>query len=368
MDVKKIAVAALLASGLVLAPPVYAQENGEIENAYQTTIADKAYAVDGSMAVMPGSTSKLTMIIKELDSEKRIEPKESSISFEADIKGYSVDIHGREVTVKVDKSVKPTDLDKTAKITYTFDDGSTEETTLDISVVDDKDFVKFSRVENGDMTLNNNSKTPSGQDSNTRPTPHTPANSTEKAKPQPESPVGESELLKKTLWTMMNAGETKTVQLLNDPDSSSEVKIAIDRGSVPANWKVDVGSKGILSITPDLNERLRKVIINVEATRLDGQKDTTQVEVNVIPVTSEGHKKTEQRFEEMQRTGELDEYLEKNPELREAMKEAAAATPESSTDSSRTVLASTGASVSALGLLGLLTLAAGTFPLLRKRR
>lgn len=368
MDVKKIAVAGLLASGLVLAPPVYAQENGEIENAYQTTIADKAYAVDGYVYVMPGSTSKFTMIVKEHGSEKRIEPKESSISFEADVKGYSVDIHGREVTVKVDKNVKPYDMDKTAKITYTFDDGSTKEANLDISVVDNKDFVKFSRVENGDTTLNNNSKTPSSQGANTRPTPHTPTNSTEKAKPQPEGPAEESDLLKKSLWTMMNAGETKTVQLLDNPDSSSEVKVAIDRGSVPSDWKVDVDSKGILSITPDINERLRKVIINVEATRLDGQKDSAQVEVNVIPVTSEGHKKTEQRFEEMQRTGELDEYLEKNPELRDAMKEAAAATPESSTNSSRTVLASTGASVSVLGLLGLLTLSAGAFPLLRKRR
>lgn len=368
MNVKKIAIAGLLASGLVLTPPVYAQEKGEVDNTYRTPIADSINAVDGYVTVMPGSTSKLTMIIKEHGSEKRIEPKESTISFEADVKGYSVDIHGRDVTVKVDKNVKSNDLEKTAKITYTFDDGSTEETTLNISVVDDKDFVKFSRVENGDTTLNNSSKAPSGQVSNARPTPHTPTNSTEKAQPQPESTVGESELLKKTLWTMMNAGETKTVQLLNNPDSSSEVKIAIDRGSVPSNWKVDIDSKGILSITPDRNERLRKVIINVEATRPDGQKDSAQVEVNVIPVTSEGHKKTEQRFEEMQRTGELDEYLEKNPEIREAMREIAADTPESSTNSSRTVLASTGASVGILGFLGLLTLTAGVFPLLRKRR
>mgnify|MGYP002712255672 CR=1 FL=1 len=187
--------------------------------------------------------------------------------------------------------MKPYDVNKTAKITYTFDDGSTKEATLGIYVVDNKDFVEFPRVENGDTTLNNNSKTPSNQGTNTRPTPHTPTNSTEKAKPQPESPARESELLKKTLWTMMNAGETKTVQLLNNPDSSSEVEIAIDRGLVSANWKVDVDSKGILSITPDLNERLRKVIINVEATRLDGQKDSAQVEVNVFPATSEGQKR-----------------------------------------------------------------------------
>lgn len=386
MNVKKITVAGLLASGLVLAPPVYAQENGEIENAYQTTIADNAFAVPGDVTVTPGSTSKLKMVIKQFDSEKRIDPTKSTIDFGAEVEGWSVDIDGRDVTLKVGKHAKPYSLSKVAKITYTFEDGSKTETTLHISVAGDNSEVEFNDVESGEIVskVDDNPSRPNDEQQETY-----------------QSTIADKADVAWGHVRVMPGSTNKFTMVVKEYGSEKRIEpktSTIDFGAEVKGWSVDIDGRDV-TLKVDRNAKPYDLSKNAKITYTfeDGSKKEATLNIFVVSdknevsfdgvengdTTSDGVEQPRPNDEPGHGTERQDSVAppasprlnnpdnslaaEKNKESLGA-EEVTGTSPESSTNSSRTVLASTGASVGVFGLLGLLILAVGTLPLLRNRR
>lgn len=386
MGIKKLAVTGLLASGLVLAPPVFAQENGEVDNTYRTAVADNAYAVGGNVTVTPGSTTKFTMIIKQFDSEKRIEPTESTIDFGAEIEGWSVDIDGRDVTLKVDKNAKPYSLSKIAKITYTFEDGSKTETTLHISVAGDNSEVEFIDVENGEVVSS---------------VGNSPSQTGDALQGAYQSTIADKADVAWGFVRVMPGSTNKFTMVVKEYDSEKRIEpttSTIDFGAAVKGWSVDIDGRDV-TLKVDKGAKPYDLSKNAKITYTfeDGSKKEATLSIFVVsdknevsfdgvengdttsdgveqprPNDKPGHVTERQGLVAPTASTEPQDFahsqaLEKNGESRAAEK-AADTSPGSSSDSSRSVLASTGASVSGLGLLGLLTLVVGAFPLLRRHR
>lgn len=188
-----------------------------------------------------------------------------------------------------------------------------------------------------------------------------------------------SELLTKGLWTLMNAGETKEVQVATDFKNTEGLQVSVDASSVPEGWNVEVINTSTLKVTPDKDERLRKVVLKVSATHVDGRTNTADVEINVIPVTEEGHRKTVAELDRLTKAGELDEFFNENTMLRDSVdpndmppEESFAETQDQNSDNEnkdgRSELAATGASVLALGAVGSLISIIGASVFLRRRK
>lgn len=177
----------------------------------------------------------------------------------------------------------------------------------------------------------------------------------------------------------MNAGETKEVQVATNFKNTEGLQVSVDASSIPEGWNVEVINTSTLKVTSDKDERLRKVILKVSATEVDGRTDVSDVEISVIPVTEEGHRKTSSKLDRLAKAGELDEFFNENTMLRDSVdpndmpsEEFFVETQDQNSNNEskdgQSELAATGASVLVLGAIGSLISIISASVFLRRRK